>query len=184
MACSPQGSSLILTLADAAVAAFGAITPVLSAGGKLSTAQATAITGYVTGATTTLETVISELKSGTSLVKIAQVTQTIVTEFDSLSGVLPPGLFLWVNVANVGVQALLSAIQAEVGPATTSAGVSPAVTGVLQAHQASFSATAEPPAAPETIKLSWLQGMHVGRIAGTLAGIQKSVSEAAASAAA
>lgn len=115
MACK---TNLVTVLADAAVASFEAVLPALSAAGAISPTAQTALTNYVNTAIQTLDTVIAELKAGNAtLSKIAAVVQTVVTAFDTLKPILPPGLFLYVNVANIAVQALLKAIEAEIGPA-------------------------------------------------------------------
>lgn len=115
MACSSNGQNIILVQANAAVASFEAILPALTAAGTIGPTEAANLTTYVNTATTTLQTVVSELQSGTStLPKIAAVIQNIVTAYNTVAAGLTPSIAPWVNTANAGVQALLAAIQAEI----------------------------------------------------------------------
>ena len=115
--CSGFGQNIILILADAAMSAFESIVPALTTEGKISTAGAAAITAYVNTATEALETIVAEIKSGGStLSKLAEILETVVTAYDQLGAALTPGLSLWVNLANLAVQTLLGALHAEIGP--------------------------------------------------------------------
>lgn len=169
MACSWHGQTLILVTAESAVSAFEAIIPALQAGGKISGPAATALTAYVNSATSTLQTVIQEIESNTStLPKIAEVIQTLVTEYDQVGAALTPGISLWVNVANVAIQALLGAINAEIGQQAAATPAPAAIApsgGISQTGHAE--SLEEPTAAPsDTGGTESFVGDLVGAVAG------------------
>ena len=136
MACSSWGNNIIIIAADTAVAAFETIVPALELEGVLSTAEGQALENYAQLATSTIETIITEIKSGTStLPKIAALLQTVVDAYNKLSGSLPPDLTKWVNVANVTLQALLATIEAEIGTTKPAVSVEPIHPGFLENHK-------------------------------------------------
>lgn len=125
MACSSHGSNLILVLADGAVTAFESVTAVLQTAGNISATEATALKGYVGEATTVLDGVVADLKNGTTVSKIAATVQTLVAAYNTVGASLTPGIAIWVNVANAGLQSLLAALGAE---QATQAAATPATT--------------------------------------------------------
>jgi len=105
----------LVVQANTVIAAFGAILPAIDGAGKLDPTEVANLKDYVNTSTAALQTVVSELQDGTSLSEISTVIQTIVAAYDSVAAGLTPGIALWVNVANVGVQGLLASVQAEIG---------------------------------------------------------------------
>jgi len=115
MACQ---TNAIAAAATAALTFFKIIPQELEAAGTLTQSQATAITNYTGTASNLLTETIAEAESGdTTLEKVAADIQAFVTGYDSVAAGLPPQLTLTINLANAGLQSVLSAIELETAKA-------------------------------------------------------------------